>query len=127
MAFQVDWWHTDENGQRIGYMEPTEFEAILSAYYDADRTWAKRFAEQFGFTAAAIYRYAQGNLPIPKHVALIVAMMVKLGSINEVPKLDTPWLPDEAEMEKRRQAFRAELNAKKASKNAKAKKAPAAA
>jgi len=92
MAFSKVWWHVDDNGQRIGYMDPIEFGSILAGYY-GDKVWVRMFADDFGFSQPTVYRWNQGITPIPRHTALIVLMLAKLGGPKNLPKLDTPWLP----------------------------------
>lgn len=93
MAFSKIWWHVNENGQRIGYMDPIEFESILAGYY-GDKTWVRLFALDFGFSQPTVYRWAQGLTPLPRHVSMIVVMLAKLGGPSNLPAMDTPWLPE---------------------------------
>jgi hypothetical protein len=93
MAFQKEWWHTDTQGRRIGWMEPVEFESILAGYY-TDRGWVRAFCADFDYSPPTVYRYVQGLAPIPKDVAMIVMMISKLGGPENLPEIEAPWLPE---------------------------------
>lgn len=98
MAFSKIWWFVNENGQRIGFMDPIEFESILAGYY-GDKVWVRLFSEDFGFSCPTIYRWNQGLTPIPRNVAMCVLMLAKLGGPKKLPTLNTPWLPNPGEDE----------------------------
>jgi len=88
------WWHTDENGRRIGYMTPERFSAILSGFY-SERYFVKMFSEDFGFAAPSIYRWIDGTVPIRKDVAMLVTMLPRYERRTKLPQLRHDWLPDE--------------------------------
>ena len=87
-----DWWHTDEQGRRIGWLTPEDFASILEEFY-GKRLWMKAFAREFGFTYSTTLRYKDGEFPIPKHVARIVQMLAVM-RLHKLPMsdLDAPWL-----------------------------------
>ena len=98
MANAKLWWYTDPDGRRIGWMDPDDFELILSSYY-GDENWVNRFTEQFGITKPTIYRYMKGAVPVPKDVAMIVLMLEKYGPKEDLPVPIAPWLPSQDEID----------------------------
>lgn len=94
MAYtKEEWWTTDKDGRRIGWLWPEDMEVILEAYY-GQRRWVNSFAEQFGFSRSAVDRWRDGKTPIPKHVAMIVQMISQL-KLHEIPlsEVEASWLP----------------------------------
>lgn len=92
MAYSKEWWYTDPNGLRIGYMQPVDFDSILAGYY-GERKWVAAFSKDFNLSLPTLYRYRDGTAPIPKHVAMIVMMLVEIGGPDKLPTIDADWLP----------------------------------
>lgn len=94
MAFtKTEWWITNARGQRIGYLYPEDFAAILESFY-GERKWVVRFAADFGFSRSAVDRWKDGKNPIPRHVAMILNMLSAMKN-RKIPisPVDAPWLP----------------------------------
>lgn len=98
MAFTAaKWWYTDKNGRDIGWLFPEDFVAILESYYGIDKSisWVLAFSQGFGFSRAQVDRWAKGNAPIPKHVAMIVSMLGTMKTRNiPLTLVQADWLPD---------------------------------
>lgn len=92
-----DWWYTDPQGRRIGWLFPEDFVAILTSFYDANSatSWVLAFSQQYGFSRAQVDRWAKGIAPIPKYVAGLVALMgtMKTRKIS-VELIQADWLPE---------------------------------
>jgi hypothetical protein len=88
-----EWWHTSEDGRRIGWIWPEDFEAILEARY-GHRKWIKGFCEDFGYSRSTVDRWKLGQEPIPKHVAQILEMISAM-TARKIPleKIQADWLP----------------------------------
>ncbi len=95
MAYTADeWWKTDKDGRRIGWMWPEDFTAILQAHYNMKTKWIVTFAKDFGISAATVRRYRDGDNPIPKQVARHVQMLDMIrANRSELPELQAEWLP----------------------------------
>lgn len=94
MAFvKEEWWYTDKEGRRIGWLYPEDFEAILESFY-GPRKWVNQFSSDFGFSRSAVDRWRDASVPIPKHVAQIVNMIGthKVRGLPLTP-VEAPWLP----------------------------------
>ncbi|QGH74987.1 hypothetical protein MAL1_00241 [Bacteriophage DSS3_MAL1] len=95
MAYtKEEWWHTDKEGRRIGWLWPEDFEAILESFY-GERKWVNGFSQQFGFARSTVDRWRDGKTPIPKHVAHIVNML-GTHKVRNLPltEIEANWLPD---------------------------------
>lgn len=95
MAYtKEEWWFTDEDGRRIGWLWPEDMEAILESFYGA-RKWVNAFAKEFGFARSTVDRWRDGSVPIPKHVAQIINMLgtLKVRGLPLAP-IEADWLPD---------------------------------
>lgn len=95
MAYTADeWWKTDKDGRRIGWMWPEDFTAELQAHYNMKTKWITTFAKEFGISAATVRRYRDGENPIPLQVARHVQMlnMIKANR-SGMPVLQAEWLP----------------------------------
>lgn len=94
MAFtKEDWWHTDKDGRRIGWLWPEDMEAILESFY-GERKWVNAFSQAFGFSRSTVDRWRDGTTPIPKHVAQIVNMLGTM-KVRGLPldEVQADWLP----------------------------------
>lgn len=94
MAFvKEQWWYVAEDGRRIGFLWPEDFEAILESFY-GDRKWVNKFSDDFGYHRSTVDRWRKGNTPIPKNVAQEVSMLnsLKLRGVALTP-IDASWLP----------------------------------
>lgn len=94
MAFvKEQWWHVAEDGRKIGYLWPEDFEAILESFYGA-RKWVNKFSDDFNYHRSTVDRWRKGTTPIPKHVAMEVSMLnsLKLRGVALTP-VDAEWLP----------------------------------
>jgi hypothetical protein len=94
MAFtKADWWHTDGEGRRIGWLWPEDMEAILESFY-GPRKWVNEFAERFGFSRSTVDRWRDGSTPIPKHVAQCIEMLGTF-KVRDIPftPIKADWLP----------------------------------
>lgn len=95
MAFTKEqWWHTDKEGRRIGWLWPEDMEAILDSFY-GERKWVLAFAAEFGFSRSTVDRWRDGTTPIPKHVAQIVNMLGTM-KVRNLPlsQVEAGWLPE---------------------------------
>jgi hypothetical protein len=68
---------------RIGVLTPEEFEAIGNAALGG-RGWQKRLVRGTGWAQTTVTRYLRGMFPIPKHVALLMNVLMTLRN-NEIP------------------------------------------
>lgn len=95
MAYvKEEWWHTDGEGRRIGWLWPEDMEAILESFY-GPRKWVNAFSQEFGFARSTVDRWRDGKTPIPKHVAHIIQMLGTL-KVRELPltPVEASWLPN---------------------------------
>lgn len=95
MAFvKNDWWHTDGQGRRIGWLWPEDMEAILESFY-GERKWVNQFAVDNGFARSTVDRWRDGTTPIPKYVANIINILgtLKVRGLPLTP-VTADWLPD---------------------------------
>ena len=93
MPYQTKtWWHTDPEGQRIGYMHPNEFDALLALVYPKGNP-RQHFAEDMGLNTATVVRYATGVNPIPRYMAVMVLMIAgREDPTAPLPPVVAPWL-----------------------------------
>lgn len=107
-----DWEYIDSHGRKIGFMWPEDFGAALD-YCWGYQKGIKGFAEYCGFNYETIRRYAAGDSPIPRHVAILAQSLVSLiprsqtwdrtaevalnpeTRMKNFPKLDPYWLSDD--------------------------------
>lgn len=94
MAFVKDeWWITDSQGRRIGWLYPEDMEVILESFY-GHRRWVLAFAQQFGYSRSAVDRWKDGKTPIPKNVAMEISMLQALKTRGvAMTEVEAPWLP----------------------------------
>lgn len=97
MAYQKAWWHTDAAGRRIGWLWPEDFETLMSTYY-GEKAWVPLFCDEFDFAKPTVYRWRDGRVPIPKHIAHLVLALGRM-KMQGVPldELTADWLPDKTE------------------------------
>ncbi len=94
-----EWWHTDEEGRRIGYLWPEEFSAILESWY-GERLWVNAVCEEFDLSRSQVDRYRHGQAPIPKIIAMVVQMIADCDLRGApMPVVSAHWLPDQEEEE----------------------------
>lgn len=87
------WWYVAEDGRRIGWLWPEDFEAILESFY-GERKWVDKFAGDFGYHRSTVDRWRKGTTPIPKSVAQEISMLnsLKLRGVA-LTALEASWLP----------------------------------
>lgn len=92
-VYKEDWWHTDEQGRRIGWMTPERFEGWINSIYPTGKAPRLQFANAMGMDVSKISRWMTGKDPIPRWVGVLHGATQKLprGEYFQVP--DAPWLP----------------------------------
>jgi len=106
MPSNKEWWHTDAQGRRIGYMTPERLQTILAGFY-SDKFPVKHFSDDFGISEPSIYRWLDGTTPIRKDVAMLVSMLPSFGTRARLPQIDASHLPKiEGKKELRHKAAR---------------------
>lgn len=104
MAAEKEWWHTDSQGRKIGWMWPEDLYVIL------DSIWGKRkgingFSQYAGYSRTAVEHWCNGRSPVPKHIALMVELMQRevitrqrqdrnKHPFMKLPSADAHWLPE---------------------------------
>ncbi len=99
MAYTKDeWWKTDTEGKRIGWMTPGEFTRMVCRLFGVKGTHYQaplmQFAEWVGVGKSTVYRWATGQDPIPKWVALLIEserLVWTRGDDHTI--VEAPWLP----------------------------------
>ena len=69
-----EFWYTDREGRRIGWLWPEDMATILEGFY-GQRRWVKGFIKDFGYSRSQVDRWKDGRNPIPKDVAQIINML----------------------------------------------------
>ena len=106
------WWHVDSKGRKIGYMWPEDFKMCLDSIW-GNRKGIGGFAKYSGFSRTTVEFYCNGKSPVPQHVALLAAALVKLvpfrsgnqpqtaqAKTRNFPRLTADWLPNPPEKRK---------------------------
>ncbi len=93
MSTSKEWWLPTNDGRKIGYMWPEDFEVALTALYG--KGWIQSFAAVSNLTETSIGRYKDGKQPIPKHIAALVTALSQMRDAKvEFAPEDPDWLPD---------------------------------
>ena len=91
----TEWWYTDPDGRRIGWLWPEDFSSIMAGMF-GEKMWAKRFSEAFDLSYTQTNRWRRGEVPIPKLAAYaIMATSILKSHGLDLPDLDADasWLP----------------------------------
>lgn len=93
-VYKEDWWHTDEQGRRVGWMTPEQFEGWINSIYPTGKAPRLQFANAMGMDVSKISRWMTGKDPIPKWVAHLPELWRRASphyDFNKSP--EAPWLP----------------------------------
>ena len=99
MAYTKDeWWRNGIGGQRTGWLKPGEFTRMVCRLFGVKGTHYQaplmQFAEWVGVGKSTVYRWALGQDPIPKWVALLIEserLVWTRGDDHTI--VEAPWLP----------------------------------
>lgn len=92
MPNTAQWWYEDEEGRKIGWLWPEEFDAICTSIWG--KYYPKLMAADIGVRRGTIDEWKHGRSPIPKLVAEYLSMRQSNAArgIGHSP-LEAEWLP----------------------------------
>ena len=98
-----EWWYTDDDGRKIGWLFPEDFEAMCENIWGRFK-WVNAFAKYTGMHRATIDGYRNGTRAIPKHIAILITLTENnYMKTNRKPmdvrvlNLKADWLPAAAD------------------------------